>query len=73
MTTKETETLLEGTTEEIRAIGTLCGYAVRAIEEGNLTEAADHMAEAMDFQSPLIDLHEIVACLRDNEDEDESV
>jgi hypothetical protein len=71
MTTKETETLLDNAVEEITAIGVLCGYAVRAIEEGNLTEAADHMEEAMDFQSPLTDLHEIVAHARDQETEEE--
>lgn len=73
MTTQETETLLDNAVEEITAIGVLCNFAVRAIEEGNLIEAADHMAEAMDFQSPLTDLHEIVAYARDHEDEDESV
>ena len=71
MTTKETETLLDNAVEEITAISVLCGFAVRAIEEGNLTEAADHLVEAMDFNSPLSDLHEIVACARDQEDEEE--
>lgn len=71
MTTQETETLLDNAVEDITAIGVLCGFAVRAIEEGNLTEAADHLVEAMDFNSPLSDLHEIVAHARDQETEEE--